>query len=1506
MVRLLDFKGKTLDAIKGVKDVQEASKKDIAIIGMSGIIGDTQNLQEFWDKLTIGTDFVKELSEERKLNNIAYIKHLQSYGLLKDGAQYLNGTYLNEIENFDYEFFSISRREACNMDPNQRKFAQVAYHAIEDAGYGGEKLKGSKTGVFLGYSDDFYDNYKNNILINNSSSLGLSLVGNVRSIIASRISYYLDLKGPSITFDTACSSSLIAIKEACTHIANGECDMAIAGGVKLIIAPIKGNDNWEVKIQSDDCRARTFDDGSTGTGIGEGIIAFVLKPLDKAIEDRDNIHAVIKSWAANQDGKSIGITAPNPKAQEELVLKLLNDSNTNPEEINCIEAHGTGTKLGDPIEVMALTNVFGKFTNKKQYCAITSVKTNIGHLDSASGAAGLAKAVLCLKNDKLVPHLHFKKINRNIDLINSPFYIPDMLTEIGYESRKNKMIISSFGLSGTNCQLLIEKAPTIQKQCQHFNRYILTISAKNEKSFNEYIRNHRSFIQDNNMLDLGDYVFTSSTGRGHFSYRCAILFNDREDLTRKLNEIIENNHKNEIDGVYMGRHKVVEKYTHKTYDYEITLEEKEKIDLEAKNVLIGDKNLELICELYIKGANISWDTFYRKYNCNKVSLPVYPFSEVKCWVNKDMDYFDIRLLTECYDFDIFSLNLSCRQWVLAEHIVDGYNVLPGTAHIEIISNIFRRYYDKAIEIMDLVFMKPISLMKDSEKEIQIRLNKKDNEIILNSKEDGKWIEHSRAYIKEVEINNEVIDVDNLINNSKYIKAIEERPFKDGFVATGPRWDNVRKVYLSDNYVLGYLELNKKLINDLDNYKLHPALLDCAVNLGKEKLNDLNYLPFKYNSIKIYENLKDKFYTHIVLKNNKSTNGEILTFDIKLINTNGRVFLEIKDYSIKKVNLGFMQKNYLENKIGYFDLILKNKNLEKADFDFKDKVLIVKDEGEQFRQITELLDYNGIEYFIVDNTITNSELIKILENIPIGQIIHMSSLLQNSNIETISDFEKTQDMGVYSLFNLVKIITQSKIRKKLNISILGNRTKNADCISLYGLGKVIEKEFDGLSCKVIDFDDLTDTNNIFNEIFTATNENVIIYKENSRYIHELSEIDLEKYEKLEINFFSEGVYIITGGTGSIGLQCCNWLLEKGAKNIALLSRSGTIKDESNEEYIKSVKNKHGAQILIYNGDISNYEDAKEIIDKLKNRFNKINGVIHCAGNAGDGFIINKDFEKFNEVLKPKVQGTWILDKLLENEKLEFFILMSSITSLTADAGQSDYTAANCYLNGFAESKRKQGKKYISVNWPAWKEVGMAVRYGVNEANGLLKSISNSHAIKVLDQLVCLDIPNVIVGELNLSLLSKIKNEITINISNGIIKRLPKNTENNAASKNLVEVSINGKDELQIDDIERSVAKSWANVLQIEELNVNDNFNSLGGDSILAVRLLKELNREFESIIDISDIFTYPTVEQMSSYIRNQKTKQVVINNEEELLDDILDKLENGEVLVDEIDDLFNTN
>lgn len=434
---------------------QEESYRKIAIIGMSGKFPNAKNLKEYWENIRNGVDCVSEIPKSRWNHDLYYDENSKVPG--KTNTKWMG--VVPDIDQFDPLFFNISPLEAETMDPQQRLFLMEAWSALEDAGYTSKKLNGIKCGVFVGTSQSDYLKIIEEGEVSNPTDV---FTGLSPSILASRISYFLNLNGPSVSLDTACSSSLVAIHEACQSIHSGDSTMAIAGGVRLIMTPDLLIQSSKAGIMSPTGKCRAFDQGADGIVLGDGVGAIILKDYEEAVKDHDHIYAVIKGSGINQDGRTNGITAPSAQSQTRLEQKVLRHAKVNPEDITLVETHGTGTKLGDPIEVSALKETFSKFTNKTHYCALSSVKANIGHTSMAAGVAGVIKVLLAMKYKMIPPQIHMDQINEHINLENSPFYINTELKEWKTEKDQPRMAtVSSFGFSGTNCYIILEEARSL-------------------------------------------------------------------------------------------------------------------------------------------------------------------------------------------------------------------------------------------------------------------------------------------------------------------------------------------------------------------------------------------------------------------------------------------------------------------------------------------------------------------------------------------------------------------------------------------------------------------------------------------------------------------------------------------------------------------------------------------------------------------------------------------------------------------------------------------------------------------------------------------------------------------------------------------------------------------------------------------------------------------------------------------------------------------------------------
>ncbi|MEM9927244.1 MAG: polyketide synthase, partial [Cyanobacteria bacterium P01_D01_bin.50] len=434
--------------------LEQAKTEPIAIIGMGCRFPGADNPQAFWELLSNGIDAISEVPSDRWDINAYFDNNPETPG--KINTRY--GGFVKQLYEFDAGFFGISPREAISLDPQQRLLMEVSWEALENAGIVPSNLQGSKTGVFVGISSN---DYSQQLLTREVTEIDAYLAtGNSHSTAAGRLSYTLGLTGPSIAVDTACSSSLVAVHLACHSLRNQECDTALVGGVNRLISPEFSINFSKARMLATDGRCKTFDAAADGFVRGEGCGIIILKRLSDAIADGNPILGLIRGSAVNQDGRSSGLTVPNGPSQQAVISQALQNSNIDPSQINYIEAHGTGTSLGDPIEINALGAVFGKYYSADNPLKIGSVKTNIGHLEAAAGIAGVIKLVLSLQNQQIPPHLHFQQPNPYIPWSELPFQIATETTPWLISDNPRFAGVSSFGFSGTNAHVVIEDVET--------------------------------------------------------------------------------------------------------------------------------------------------------------------------------------------------------------------------------------------------------------------------------------------------------------------------------------------------------------------------------------------------------------------------------------------------------------------------------------------------------------------------------------------------------------------------------------------------------------------------------------------------------------------------------------------------------------------------------------------------------------------------------------------------------------------------------------------------------------------------------------------------------------------------------------------------------------------------------------------------------------------------------------------------------------------------------------
>ncbi|MEM6400937.1 MAG: beta-ketoacyl synthase N-terminal-like domain-containing protein, partial [Cyanobacteria bacterium P01_D01_bin.116] len=481
--------------------VENSKTEPIAIVGMScRFPGGANSPVQFWQLLRNGVDAITEVPQDRWDINAYYSSNLNVSGKMYTR----NGGFIENVDQFDPHFFGISAKEAASMDPQQRLLLEAAWEALEYGGQSPQQLNGSRTGVFMGLFMDDYSRF--NLYSGDHDRIdGYSSLGNSRSVAVGRIAHFLGLQGPVMQLDTACSSALLAVHLASQSLRSGECNMALAGGVNLILSPEASIGLSKMRALAPDGRCKTFDAAADGYGRGEGCGVVVLKRLSDAVANGDNILAVVRGSAVNHDGASSGLTVPNGLAQEALIKEALENSGVEPLEISYVETHGTGTALGDPIEVRALGSVLCEGRSGESPLYVGSVKTQVGHLESAAGVASLIKVILALQNQEIPGNLHLNQPSSHIPWDKLPVKVPTVPTK--WDSQGKRLAgISSFGISGTNAHLVVEEAPEVELLQSEVERpqHLLCLSAKTEAALVSLKTEYQKFLKLNPTASLND------------------------------------------------------------------------------------------------------------------------------------------------------------------------------------------------------------------------------------------------------------------------------------------------------------------------------------------------------------------------------------------------------------------------------------------------------------------------------------------------------------------------------------------------------------------------------------------------------------------------------------------------------------------------------------------------------------------------------------------------------------------------------------------------------------------------------------------------------------------------------------------------------------------------------------------------------------------------------------------------------------------------------------------
>lgn len=849
----------------------DSNKDLIAVIGMSGKFGSAGSIDEFREVLINGESLIQEVPDSRWSSTEYYTKE-------KDNAQKTYskwGSFLQNIDQFDPAFFRISGRDAEVMDPQQRLFLEESWKALEDAGIDPDTIKSLRCGIFTASGSSYYTGVE--------SEEASSWWGNDPAILAGRVSYFLDAKGPAINVDTACSSSLTAIHMACNSLKAGESDITIAGGVWIATTPFFYTKASRAKMLSPDGTCYAFDTRANGFVPGEAVGVLILKRLEDAERDGDQIHGVIRGTHLNQDGTTNGITAPSGLAQQTLLKDAFEKFKVNPATIGCVEAHGTGTRLGDPIEFEALKNAFRNDDSEDHTCSLGSVKTNLGHTVMAAGVSGVIKMILSLKHQTLFPTLNFQTPNPLLDIEKSPFHIQKSLQTWDHKGREpRRATVSSFGFSGTNVVAIVEEYQQSQKEHKEDGPALILLSATTEKQLKDSVADLKKYIEKYPKADLHSLAYTLQVGRKSMEEKAYIIAENIADLQNKLEY-----------------HAYIRKGVHN-----------DPLDKDQISTAIAEKNWPVLGTLWLNNQFMDWKSIYGDLHPSKISLPGYSFARDSYWFKKDKknkskDHLHPLVQTNISGFSgqRFISAFSGKEFFFSDHKVLGSCVLPGVAYLEMARAAAMLSQSKGITgVREVNWMSPIRIEKE-ETEVGIHLQLHGEEFhyeIESGDGDSRLKSKGILYTAEQDIVKKV-DLQNLRNQftTYWSQEICYRNFKDIGLDYGVGFRGIQKLFFKGSEVFAEIELPH--VKDIQwNSGILDAALQCCVGLVLSGGTKELMLPFRLKEAVFYGELPQKVWAHIRKQDSNSTVSQLTVFDIDLISAEGKVVCSMTGLSWAKV------------------------------------------------------------------------------------------------------------------------------------------------------------------------------------------------------------------------------------------------------------------------------------------------------------------------------------------------------------------------------------------------------------------------------------------------------------------------------------------------------------------------------------------------------------------------------------------------------------------------------
>ncbi|MDQ1350350.1 MAG: hypothetical protein QG657_651 [Acidobacteriota bacterium] len=1494
------------------KETQETrlGSRDIAVIGIAMRVPGATGIDEFWRNIINGVESITFFQEDE-------LESSEAYQVIKGSSKLIAaGGVMGDIDLFDADFFGYHPREAELMDPQQRIFLEYAWKALEDAGYMGETYPGS-IGVYAGVGWNTY--LLNNVLKNpgviKTQGEFQTMIGNDKDFLTTRVSYKLNLKGPSVAIQSACSTSLTAVHLARQALLAHDCDIALSGGIAVKIPEKTGYFYTEGGHLSPDGHCRPFDAAAKGTVFGNGVGIVVLKRLSEAVKDNDHIYAVIKGSAINNDGSlKVGFHSPGESGQADVVLKALQESRIQPHTIGYVETHGTGTVLGDPVEISALIRAYGSAGSGKQYCALGSVKANIGHLDVAAGVIGLIKAVLCLKYKQIPPSINVTEPNPLIGFADSPFYVNLKLRDWPDSETPRRAAASSLGIGGTNAHVILEEYLGGSVEGSGVKQYeLILLSAKTQTALEQQARNLADYLRKNTLsINMADAVYTLHVGRARFHYRQMFVCSNKDEAI----EALTNSEKREIFFSEPGSRPVIFMFPGQGSQY---------VDMGLylyQNVPVFRREMDHCFEILQPIIDYDIKTIlYPSLDGNR---------DNKSYRSNKTDIIDQTEITQPVIFTIeYALAKLLMNWGVKPHAMIGHSIgeytaacLSGVLTLEdtlklVVARgkLMQKMPPGAMLSVPILEKDLLTILEENSKnsdaaELSLAAVNSSNLCTVSGPHDAVYSFEKLLKLKGYD--------STLLHTSHAFHSPMMNPILKEFEETAKRvrlnppqipyisnltgdwitekettsptyWANhLRQTVRFADGIRKLLEITVPIFIEvgpgrtastfvkqhLGTDKNDGTVIIDLVRHPKKQISDSYYLLNSIGQLWLHgveidwkefhagqERHRVPLPTYPFAKNSYWLQpGNDATVDKEIIEEGKK---KIEDWfyipTWKQTAPSFLdrqeiEKNLAQPKCWLFFLTTQEQLIP-----------LLKEKGQHIITVTIGAQFarTGEDAYEINPGCPN-DYNALLEDIvnhdkTIDKIVHFWTKSELSDI--------LLERGIYSLLYLVKALGKQSLFNLIEFWIISDhmfKIESGDTISplketIPGPCKVISQEYPNIICRNLEIDTSTEIlHNLFLELNVSPPDRVIAYRGNTRWVQSHEPIKLGNYPGIPIKLRQNGVYLITGGLGRIGFTFAHYLAQTVHAKLILTDRRYLTGDPR----IKSLE-ETGAEVQVIEADVSVKEQMVHARRLVEARFGDIHGIIHTAGVMSDEHfkpISQLDKETCEIHFGPKIYGANVIADVFKDKTLDFCILTSSLSAVLGGIGLYAYSAANSFMDALArEQSQVYGNNWISINWDEWQR---------DRSPGCIRntaSITSEEGKEALQRVLSMNSPGTPQVVISCRSLDKRLRQWVLPVSAPVSSTGVQDESAGAKSAVHKRPQLQNIYEEPQTDAEKIAAEIWEQLLGIAPVGVQDDFFALGGHSLLATKLIARMREVFRIDLPLNILFDKPTIREIVGHV-----------------------------------------